>query len=143
MSLRLLLKRNMTTSVQRIPVNLEITSDSICPFCYVGFKRIQKATDRAREAGLPLDFKFKFAPFQLDPTLPESPGENKRERYQRRFGGPERVKAMEDQMIERGRAEGINFSYGGVVSSTVDSHRMIEKAYELKGEQGQLAFVQR
>ena len=109
----------------------------------LSYKGIQSATEKAREAGLPLDFKFSFAPFQLDPTLPESPGENKRERYIRRFGGPERVKAMEEQMIERGRAEGIEFSYGGVVSSTVDSHRMIEKARELKGEAGQLAFVQR
>lgn len=46
-------------------------------------------------------------------------------------------------MIERGRAEGIEFSYGGVVSQTTHSHRMIAKARELKGEEGQLRLVSR
>lgn len=92
---------------------------------------------------LPLDFSVSFAPFLLDPSLPESPGENKRERYIKRFGGPEKVRAMEESMKERGRGEGINFSYGGNVSQTTSSHRMIAKARELKGEEGQLRFVER
>lgn len=48
---------------------------------------------------------------------------------------------MEKAMIERGLVEGINFSYGGVISQTTDSHRLIEKARELKGQAGQLAIV--
>ena len=75
--------------------------------------------------------------------MPETPGENKRERYIKRFGGVEKVRAMEQAMIERGKGEGINFSYGGVVSQTTSSHRMIAKARELKGEEGQLRFVER
>lgn len=97
----------------------------------------------AKDKDLPLDFSISFAPFLLDPTLPNSPGEVKRERYIRKFGGPEKVAAMEQAMIERGKAEGISFSYGGVVSQTTDSHRMIAKARELKGEEGQLRFVER
>lgn len=48
-------------------------------------------------------------------------------------------------MKERGRAcdPPIEFSYGGNVSQTTDSHRLIEKARELKGEEGQLALVER
>lgn len=48
-------------------------------------------------------------------------------------------------MIERGKGcdPPIHFSYGGVVSQTTDSHRLIEKAYELKGEEGQLRLVER
>lgn len=46
-------------------------------------------------------------------------------------------------MIERGKAEGINFSYGGNVANTIDSHRLIEKARAVKGEQGQLDFVEK
>ncbi|KAI5474400.1 protein disulfide oxidoreductase [Pseudohyphozyma bogoriensis] len=108
-----------------------------------GFRRIKKAIAQAEAANLPLDFSIRFAPFLLDPTLPETPGEVKRERYERKFGGKEKVKAMEMAMIERGRGEGIEFSYGGVVSQTTHSHRLIEKARQLKGEQGQLAFVER
>lgn len=52
---------------------------------------------------------------------------------------------MEEAMVERGKGcdPPINFSYGGVVSQTTDSHRLIEKAYELKGEEGQLRLVER
>ncbi|GAA5869747.1 hypothetical protein JCM1840_000579 [Sporobolomyces johnsonii] len=124
-------------------INLEITSDSICPFCYVGFNRIKAAIAQAEAEALPLSFSLRFAPFLLDPSLPPSPGENKRERYARRFGGAEKVRAMEAAMVERGRGCGIEFSYGGNVSQTTDSHRIIEKARELKGERGQLDLVAR
>ncbi|GJN91697.1 hypothetical protein Rhopal_004720-T1 [Rhodotorula paludigena] len=126
-------------------IDLEITSDSICPFCFVGYRRIQQAIRIAKERSLPLSFSLRFAPFLLDPTLPPSPGESKRERYVRRFGGEERVRQMEEAMKERGRAcdPPIEFSYGGNVSQTTDSHRLIEKARELKGEEGQLALVER
>lgn len=48
-------------------------------------------------------------------------------------------------MIERGREcnPPIEFSYGGVVSQTTDSHRLIEKSYQLKGEEGQKTLVAR
>ncbi|GAA5828482.1 hypothetical protein JCM5353_002690 [Sporobolomyces roseus] len=126
-------------------VDLEITSDSICPFCYIGFNRITSAISRAKAEQLPIEFSLKFAPFLLDPTLPASPGENKRERYIKRFGGPEKVAKMEEAMIERGREcnPPIEFSYGGVVSQTTDSHRLIEKSHQLKGEEGQKALVAR
>ncbi|TKA54683.1 hypothetical protein B0A53_03090 [Rhodotorula sp. CCFEE 5036] len=127
-------------------VDLEITSDSICPFCFIGKRRIEEAIRLAKEEEhLPLDFHIRFAPFLLDPTLPASPGENKRERYRRRFGGAERVQKMEEQMVQRGLEcnPPIKFSYGGVVSQTTDSHRLIEKVRELKGEEGQLRLVER
>ncbi|SGY35017.1 BQ5605_C002g01715 [Microbotryum silenes-dioicae] len=135
--------RTMTTAaaVPRIPVNLEITSDSICPFCFIGYKRITSAVDQATALGLPLEFAISFAPFQLDSTLPKSPGESKKERYVRRFG--DKFHQMEAQMKERGKAEGINFSYDGPVSATEDNHRMIMKARELGGEAMQKKYVEK
>ncbi|KAK4054898.1 hypothetical protein OIV83_000822 [Microbotryomycetes sp. JL201] len=132
-----------TAAQQRIPVEIEITSDSICPFCYIGYKRITEAIDRTKAKNLPLDFSIKMAPFELDPTLPTSPGLNKREMYRKKFGDASRIEAMEKAMAERGKGVGINFSYGGNVSNTRDSHRLIEKARSLKGEQGQLRFTER
>jgi hypothetical protein len=72
-----------------------------------------------------------------------SAGENKRERYQRRYGGVAKVAAMEEQMIARGLVEGIKFSYGGNVSQTTDSHRLIEKAKLLGGEIAQIKVVEK
>lgn len=95
-------------------------ADSICPFCFIGKRRVEEAIRRAKDDKLPLDFHIRFAPFLLDPTLPASPGDNKRERYTRRFGGAERVQKMEEAMIQRGLEcnPPIKFSYGGVVSQT-------------------------
>lgn len=82
--------RTMTTAA-RIPVTIDITSDSVCPFCFVGFRRIQKAVAQAKAENLPLDFSISFSPFLLDPTLPESPGENKLARYNAKYGGETKV----------------------------------------------------
>ncbi|GAA6035178.1 hypothetical protein JCM8097_006405 [Rhodosporidiobolus ruineniae] len=135
---RKLTARTMSTAPTKT-VNLEVTSDTVCPFCYVGYNRLNQAIRELKAEGVDADFKLKFAPFQLDPTLPLSPGENKRERYQRRFGGEEKVRLMEQAMLQRGREcdPPIEFSYGGNVSNTKDSHRVLEKAYAVGGEEVQ------
>lgn len=53
------------------------------------------------------------------------------------------ARASRAMMAERGRAEGIAFNTGGNVSQTTDSHRLITKAKELKGEEGQIKLVER
>ena len=78
-------------AVARIPVSVVITSDSICPWCFIGFRRIQSAIAQAKAAGLPLDFSVSFSPFLLDPTLPASPGINKLQRYEDKYGGQAKV----------------------------------------------------
>ena len=75
-------------------------SDQICPFCWIGFKRITKAIEQAKNEDLPLDFSIKFAPFQLDPTIPDWPESyNKLERYEKKFG-KDRVADMIEAMKE-------------------------------------------
>jgi predicted DsbA family dithiol-disulfide isomerase len=117
----------------------------ICPFCLVGYSRVRQAIKELRSEGVDAVFKLRFLPFQLDPTLPFSPGENKFERYERRFGGKDKVAAMVEGMKERGRQlePPVEFSYGGNVSNTIDAHRLIEKAYEVGGEETQLKLVER
>jgi len=123
------------------PLSLQIISDSICPFCYLGYKQITLAMEAAKKENLPLDFKLRFKPFLLDPSLPSAAPINKRERYSQKFGAG-RVDAMERQMIARGKPLGIEFSYGGTIRQTTDSHRLIEKAYEVGGEEKQRAVVE-
>ncbi|KAJ6518918.1 thioredoxin-like protein [Mycena sanguinolenta] len=123
------------------PLSLQIISDSICPFCYLGFRQITLAMEQAKKENLNLDFKLRFKPFLLDPSLPTAQPVNKRERYAAKFGGAARVEAMEKQMMARGRTVGIEFSYGGSVRQTTDSHRLIAKAYAVGGQPAQLAVV--
>ncbi|KAJ7764581.1 thioredoxin-like protein [Mycena maculata] len=123
------------------PLTLNIISDSICPFCYLGYKQISLAIQQAQKENLPLEFQLRFKPFLLDPSLPSDKPLNKRERYNSKFGAA-RMEAMERQMIARGKEVGIQFSYGGSIRQTTDSHRLIEKAYQVGGQAKQRAVVE-
>jgi predicted DsbA family dithiol-disulfide isomerase len=102
-------------------LDIQIISDNICPFCFLGKKKIEAAV-----AQLPKSVKvnYDWRPFQLDPTLPK-PGVNKMQRYEAKFGAS-RIEGMLTQMKANGLPYGINFSYGGKVGNTVDSHRLVE-----------------
>ena len=90
----------------RTTISLEITSDTICPWCFIAYKHIQTAIEQVKKNNLAVDFDIHFLPFQLDTNLPPSPGYNKREWYTVRLGG--RIKGVEEQMIARGKADGVN-----------------------------------
>jgi hypothetical protein len=51
-------------------VDLTVTLDLICPWCYILIKEIDNAIDRAKKNDLPLRYRIEFKPFILDPTLP-------------------------------------------------------------------------
>ncbi|KAF8208160.1 thioredoxin-like protein [Mycena galopus ATCC 62051] len=132
----------MAASMALKPLSVQIISDSICPFCYLGYKQITLAIEAAKKENLPLDFQLRFKPFLLDPTLPMAPPVEKRKRFAEKFGGAARVEAMEKQMVARGKTVGIDFSYGGLIRQTTDSHRLIAKAYAAGGEPTQRAVVE-
>lgn len=91
---------------------------------------------------LPDDIKVAvtWKPFYLDPSLPTK-SVNKMEMYRRKFGN--RIDGMLPHMIQTGKAEGINFSYGGNVGNTERSHRLLEKALRKGGEKMQDAVVEK
>ncbi|KAJ7056899.1 thioredoxin-like protein [Mycena amicta] len=140
------------------PLSLQVISDSICPFCYLGYRQLTLAMEAAKEEKLPLDFKMRFKPFLLDPSLPSDKAVNKRERYSSKFGAGN-FERMEQMMVARGKTVGINFtcafysacfwclpllcsSDGGSIRQTTQSHRLIEKAYLVGGESKQRAIVE-
>ncbi|KAJ7151402.1 DSBA-like thioredoxin domain-containing protein [Mycena crocata] len=123
------------------PITLNIISDSICPFCYLGYKQITIAMEAAKKENLPLDFKLRFKPFLLDPSLPTDRPLDKRERALAKFGAS-RLEAIHRQLYAQGKAVGIEFSYGGSIRQTTDSHRLIEKAYLIGGEEKQRVVVE-
>eukprot|EP00747_Dinoflagellata_sp_TGD_P027846 gnl/TRDRNA2_/TRDRNA2_132863_c2_seq1.p1 gnl/TRDRNA2_/TRDRNA2_132863_c2~~gnl/TRDRNA2_/TRDRNA2_132863_c2_seq1.p1 ORF type:complete len:185 (-),score=55.62 gnl/TRDRNA2_/TRDRNA2_132863_c2_seq1:47-601(-) len=82
------------------------------------------------------DFKVNWLPFQLNPSAAGGQGVNKMEMYKKKFG-EERVAAMLPRMLQTGKEHGINFSYGGNVGNTYDSHRLISFAAK-QGKQDEL-----
>lgn len=87
-------------------MRVEIYSDPVCPWCYIGKRRFEVATRRRAD----VEFDVRWLPFELNPTLPQAGVE--RESYlARKFGDPERVQAMQAQLRELGSGLGIDFRF--------------------------------
>ncbi|KAF2031092.1 thioredoxin-like protein [Setomelanomma holmii] len=105
--------------------NINVVSDTVCPWCYVGKKRLEKGIVAYKEKhpGSNDTFATNWFPFYLDPSAPKSI--DKQERYESKFG-KERTTMMQERLSAIGRAEGIHFKYGGRTGNTRDSHRLIQ-----------------
>jgi len=88
-----------------------------------------------------VEFDVAWRPFQLDENTPKGRGVNKMDTYLEKFGKAS-CDAILPQMIQRGLAVGIRFSYGGFTGNTFDSHRLIWKAREAGGSELQDKVVE-
>ncbi|KAJ3029329.1 UNVERIFIED_CONTAM: hypothetical protein HDU68_012484 [Siphonaria sp. JEL0065] len=108
-----------------IPVT--IVTDTLCPWCYIGKKRFEKAAANFKLLkGDQVEFKITYEPYQLDSTLPKT-GKPKMEHYYKKFGQA-RTEQIIPYMKQVGSQEGIQFSYGGTIGNSLDSHRLIRYA---------------
>ena len=113
------------------PLAVDVISDVVCPWCYVGKRRLEKA---AAATGIPLTIRWK--PFQLDSTIPPQ-GKPRREYLEGKFGSAERIKEIYERIAATGAAESIPFAFERIEVSpnTLDAHRLIRWAGEA-GVQG-------
>lgn len=113
-------------------LKIEFTLDTICPFTYLGRRKLQFAMRLAEEENLPVTFNINYLPFDIGKTLTKD-GMNKKEWYLGKTGGnKEHLDKMIEVMTSMGREIGINFSYGGEVANTLDTHRTIMKVQREK-----------
>jgi predicted DsbA family dithiol-disulfide isomerase len=106
-------------------MKIDIIVDTICPWCYVGKRRFEKALAMRT---LP-DVKIGWRPFQLNPDMPAE-GIDRRTYLARKFGGVERAAQRYEQLAQLGASEGIDFQFGRMerTPNTVNSHRLIRYA---------------
>ena len=105
-------------------LQIDVVSDVMCPWCYIGKRRLETAI---ADTELALDIRWR--PFQLDPTLP--PGGKDRKIYlAEKFGSIEQARALYDNIREAGDEEKIGFQFGKIEISpnTLDAHRLIRWA---------------
>ncbi len=105
-------------------LQIDIVSDVMCPWCYIGKKRLDKAV---AQSGVTVAEHWR--PYQLDPTLPPE-GKDRQQYLEEKFGGPERAQALYEQVTEAGKAEGIPFDFKAIKVSpnTLNAHRVIRWA---------------
>ncbi|KAJ5169054.1 uncharacterized protein N7482_004648 [Penicillium canariense] len=103
---------------------IQIISDTVCPWCYVGYRRLSRAII-AHQANNPSDtFTLTWKAFYLNPASPDFPGANKQEMYSAKFGA-DRTAAIFARLASAGEGEGITFRFGGNTGKTRDSHRLL------------------
>lgn len=106
-------------------MEIDIFSDTICPWCFIGKRRLERALAMRPQPELTVRWRA----FQLNPDMPRDGME--RSRYLAlKFGGAEAARAVYDQIREAGESESIDFAFDRIARTpnTVDSHRLIRFA---------------
>jgi predicted DsbA family dithiol-disulfide isomerase len=119
-------------------LSINIVSDTICPWCFVGKRRLEKALTQL-PAGVSIG-EIRWHPFYLDATLPKE-GKDKMSHYNSKFGAA-RVEQMLPMMHKVGGQEGISFDYGGKIANTRLSHALLEASYVQGGQALQGSVVE-
>lgn len=109
---------------------LVILSDPICPWCYIGKRRLDQA---GRERADP--FRRIWRPFQLNPTMPPE-GMDRRLYLERKFGGPEGAAQVYGAIAQTAAETGLDLNLNGIARtpSTLPAHRLLAFAEEKDAE---------
>jgi predicted DsbA family dithiol-disulfide isomerase len=107
-------------------LEIEVASDVVCPWCYIGKRRLEKALALLKDE---FEVKVRWLPFQLNPDLP-SEGIPRAEYRKAKFGSLERSKQMDARVIAEGKGEGIDFAFDRMERqpNTTQAHRLIALA---------------
>ena len=102
---------------------IEIYSDVVCPWCYIGKRRLERALE-AVPARNPAQVIWR--PFELNPTMPRS-GLGRQVYLEAKFGGPHQMKAMQDRVAAAATSEGLDFAFDRIerTPNTFKAHRLI------------------
>jgi predicted DsbA family dithiol-disulfide isomerase len=105
------------------PIRVEIWSDVVCPWCYIGKRRFERALDQLDHE---VDVGYVFRAFQLDPTASLGKSQPVVEAYARKFGGPERARAIIERVTSVAAGEGLEFRLDRALrANTLLSHRLL------------------
>lgn len=112
----------------RAPLTIEVVSDVICPWCYIGKRRLGKAL--AALAG-EVSTEIRWLPFQLNPDMP--PEGMARAAYRAaKFGSVERSRELDARVAREGKGEGIEFAFERIerTPNTVAAHALVGLAQD-------------
>lgn len=112
-------------------IKLDILSDPICPWCYIGKANL----DRALSAHPDHPFDIEWHPFQLNPDMPKD-GMDRRTYLETKFGGKEQAVQVYSKIEEAAIAAGLKINFEGIkrTPNTINAHRLIHWA-GLEGRQ--------
>ena len=100
---------------------VDVITDVICPWCYIGKRRLEKAIAESQQ-----EIRVRWLPFQLNPTMPKA-GMSRKEYRSHKFGRWEKSQELDAKMVAVGQTEGIHFRFDRIewTPNTVDAHRLV------------------
>lgn len=107
------------------PISIDVISDVICPWCFLGKRRLDKAI--AQLDGIPVTIRWR--PFLLDPTIPAG-GMPRRQYLESKFGA-DRLATLHDPLVKAGAEDGIAYAFDKitVTPNSLNAHRLIRWAH--------------
>lgn len=104
---------------------IEIVYDFVCPWCYLGIRRLRFLLKRRQDLRVTLEWR----PFLLNPDMPRA-GMSRADYLVRKFGGEDRAKRLHASISELGAAEGLMFNFQAIrrTPDSVDAHRLVREA---------------
>ena len=111
-------------------LTIDIVSDVVCPWCYIGKRKLEAALALPQAADLP-PVRIRWHPFQLNPDLPEA-GMPRKQYLEDKFGGPARTAEMYARVHAAGAAVGLDLNFGAIQqqANTLAAHALIAFAQE-------------
>ncbi|WP_170399343.1 DsbA family oxidoreductase [Ruegeria arenilitoris] len=115
-------------------VKLDIMSDPICPWCYIGKTHLDKALAAIPDHPMVIEWH----PFQLNPDMPDE-GMDRREYLERKFGGKDGAVQAYAPVVEHAEKAGLSIDFEGMkrTPNTLDAHRLIHWA-GIEGKQNEV-----
>ncbi|WP_374633146.1 DsbA family oxidoreductase [Ferrovibrio sp.] len=108
-------------------MKIEIVSDPVCPWCYIGKRRLEQALAQRPD----IQFEIAYRPFQLNPDMPVE-GVDRASYLEAKFGGPERAKTIYARVKAEGAKEGLSLNIEGIARqpNTLAAHTLLRWGIE-------------
>lgn len=108
-------------------IKIDIVSDTVCPWCYIGKKRLDKAIEDYKGQ----EFEINWHAFQLNPNMPIE-GISRELYLSTKFGGKERADSIYEQIKQAGSSSNISFNFNEmfIMPNSFYSHMLIELSKE-------------
>jgi predicted DsbA family dithiol-disulfide isomerase len=111
----------------REPLTIDVVSDVVCPWCYIGKRRLERAL--ALRPDIPVEVRWR--PFFLNPWVPRE-GMSREDYLSTKFGSVEAYKGIAKRVAAAAASEGLTYALDAIARqpNTLDAHRLIRWAHE-------------
>lgn len=107
-------------------ISIDVYSDVVCPWCYIGKRRFEAGMALAEAEDLGVKFEVSYRPFQLDPTAAPGVAGPVVEAYARKFGGMEQAEQILARVTSAAADEGLEFNMDRALrANTLLAHRLL------------------